>query len=94
MLSRFGQALFGANRGDRETLQSIRKLVAESDPIDNLKSTPPESEKIEVHAIWMLELFSPGNFENLHGGWNRLEVGPLPSRGDPARLDAQNTRLE
>jgi hypothetical protein len=37
------------------------------DKKSNSQSTPPDKEKINLSALWLFEVFTPGNIKNLFG---------------------------
>jgi hypothetical protein len=50
-------------------LASFRR---ERDPESNAESTPPEGERIELHSLWLAEVYSPSTVANLIQGLQRL----------------------
>jgi hypothetical protein len=56
---------------DPERAADLAYFHAE-DAAENSKTSPPENEKISLHALWAVEFYSPSQVEHLLVGFKKL----------------------
>ena len=75
-----------SRRSEDKDLASILEYAKERDPDENRETTPAEDERIDLHCLWAVELYTPSfadrlleNLERL--GWDQED---FPGRESPA----------
>lgn len=66
-----------------EQLREFVDYARERDPVENADSTPPASEEVRLHAVWIAESYPPSFFEALVDAVRRLTVESRRPGGAP-----------
>ena len=75
-----------SRRSEDEDVASILEYARERDPDENLETVPAEDERIDLHCLWAVELYTPSFADRLLENLERLgwDQEGFPSRESPA----------
>ena len=77
---------FLARRSRNDDDASMLEMHRESDPVENLETSPPEDERIHMRCLWAVEFYTPSHVDKLLDslrklGWDQEDI---PGRDSPA----------
>ena len=85
---------FLARRARNDDSASMLEMYRESDLVENLETSPPEDERIDMRCLWAVEFYTPSHVDKLLDslrklGWDQEDI---PRRDSPASW-VTSTRL-
>ena len=65
---------FLARRARNDDSASMLEMYRESDPVENLETSLPEDERIDMRCLWAVEFYTPSHVDKLLDSLRKLET--------------------